>query len=551
MIVKGTEYYDAKVKRYVDFPITDVLQMIGRAGRPQFDTEARAVVLVHEPKKAFYMSFLHSPFPVESSLLPQLHDHVNAEICASGTIRSVPDFLDYLSWTFFFRRLLLNPSYYGLEATDADSLNKYLLDLVLGVLSDLERAGLIMQDSETQNLVPLALGKIASFYYLDYRTMVVFSERLKPDSGAQQLLEVLANAKEFEELPVRHNEDKENADMNRSMRWPVDTSAFDSPHTKTHMLLQAHLSRLDFAVQDYYLDLKSVLDQTIRVLQAMVDTCAEAGWLSTTLQSLLLMQMVVQGRWHDDSPLLNMPGVQNNQKLLQALHAEGWHAMPRLLAADRQKVAAVCKRAHATEKEVTDFMDLLARLPNVNMQLASSSGAAAAAASASANKQQAPKPLPLSAQTPLQLPAGSTFTLHVSLHRRNTNPNVRIFTPVFSKPKDEGWFLLVGLSALPVAPGAPPRPPAPTDELVAIKRVNNLKQRHTVQLKIRLPPGVATAHCYTVYLVSDSYLGFDQQMSFRVSTAGLAGASASALPATRNAQIDAAAAAADPDDIYN
>lgn len=164
-------------------------------------------MLVHEPKKAFYMSFLHSPFPVESSLLSQLHDHVNAEICASGTIRSVGDFLDYLSWTFFFRRLLLNPSYYGLEGTDADSLNKFLLDLVLGVLGDLERAGLIMQDDE-QKLVPLALGKIASFYYLNYRTMVVFSERLKPDSDAERLLVVLANAKEFEELPVRHNEDK-------------------------------------------------------------------------------------------------------------------------------------------------------------------------------------------------------------------------------------------------------------------------------------------------------------------------------------------------------
>lgn len=32
----------------VDFPITDVLQMMGRAGRPQFDSEARAVVMVHE-----------------------------------------------------------------------------------------------------------------------------------------------------------------------------------------------------------------------------------------------------------------------------------------------------------------------------------------------------------------------------------------------------------------------------------------------------------------------------------------------------------------------
>ena len=51
--------------------------MIGRAGRPQYDDNAVAVVLVQDTKKHFYMNFLHSPFPVESSLLlhQHLHDH--------------------------------------------------------------------------------------------------------------------------------------------------------------------------------------------------------------------------------------------------------------------------------------------------------------------------------------------------------------------------------------------------------------------------------------------------------------------------------------------
>jgi activating signal cointegrator complex subunit 3 len=43
VVVKGTEFFDAKTKRYVDYPITDVLQMMGRAGRPQFDRHAKAV----------------------------------------------------------------------------------------------------------------------------------------------------------------------------------------------------------------------------------------------------------------------------------------------------------------------------------------------------------------------------------------------------------------------------------------------------------------------------------------------------------------------------
>lgn len=51
---QGTEFFDAKAKRYVDFPITDILQMMGRAGRPQYDQHGKAIILVHEPKKSFY-----------------------------------------------------------------------------------------------------------------------------------------------------------------------------------------------------------------------------------------------------------------------------------------------------------------------------------------------------------------------------------------------------------------------------------------------------------------------------------------------------------------
>ena len=45
VVIKGTEFYDGKTKRYVDFPVTDVLQMMGRAGRPQFDDQGIAVIL--------------------------------------------------------------------------------------------------------------------------------------------------------------------------------------------------------------------------------------------------------------------------------------------------------------------------------------------------------------------------------------------------------------------------------------------------------------------------------------------------------------------------
>ena len=63
---KGTEYFDGKTQYYVDYPITDILQMMGRAGRPQYDDRGVAVILVHDIKKHFYKKFLYEPFPVES-----------------------------------------------------------------------------------------------------------------------------------------------------------------------------------------------------------------------------------------------------------------------------------------------------------------------------------------------------------------------------------------------------------------------------------------------------------------------------------------------------
>lgn len=210
VIVKGTEYYDGKLKRYVDMPITDVLQMMGRAGRPQFGTEGIAVVLVHDVKKNFYKKFLYDPFPVESSLLNVLPDHVNAEIVA-GTVQTKQSILDYFTWTYCFRRLLRNPSYYELASIEPNDVNRFLSSLMESVLKILEDAGCITFDpDDVHSVYATSMGRISSYYYLTYQSMRHFADAIKYDMTFESVLWALCKAYEFDQQPVRHNEDKYN-----------------------------------------------------------------------------------------------------------------------------------------------------------------------------------------------------------------------------------------------------------------------------------------------------------------------------------------------------
>ena len=58
--------------------------------------------------------------------------------------------------------------------------------------------------------------------------------------------------------------------------------------------IQAHFSQLELPISDYVTDLKSVLDQSIRIIQAMIDICANSGWLSSSITCMRLLQMIMQ-----------------------------------------------------------------------------------------------------------------------------------------------------------------------------------------------------------------------------------------------------------------
>ncbi|KAH8061343.1 hypothetical protein JL720_13453 [Aureococcus anophagefferens] len=197
-----------------------VARMMGRAGRPQFDDVGVACIFVHAPKKEFYKKFLYEPFPVESKLKDALHNHVMAEVCLTRAITSKLSCVAWLKWTYLFRRLTQNPSYYHLSDDPARTTSAYLEALAEATLDDLDHAGAVELDGS--DVHPATLGQVASYYYLDYkaaqrRTVGGVDEKLGGADDEALAVAFLCDAEEFGELPVRHNEDGLNADLGGSV----------------------------------------------------------------------------------------------------------------------------------------------------------------------------------------------------------------------------------------------------------------------------------------------------------------------------------------------
>ncbi|XP_047508654.1 activating signal cointegrator 1 complex subunit 3 [Pieris napi] len=492
VVIKGTEYFDGKQKRYVDMPITDVLQMMGRAGRPQYDNEGVAVVLVHDQKKNFYKKFLYEPFPVESSLLQVLADHLNAEIVA-GTVQTKQDILDYLTWTYFFRRLLKNPSYYNLESIEPQDVNYYLSSLVQTSLDALTNAGCVEIEEDQRTVQSTWMGRIASYYYLSHKTMAHFTEHLQSNLDLDALLRVLSDSHEYATLPVRHNEDVLNGELSQLCRLPVDPLTLDSSHVKAFLLLQAHLTRIQLPNTDYLTDTKSVLDQTIRIIQAMIDTSAENGWLYVCLSCQLLMQCIIQARWPSDSPLTTLPHIESQHLYIFSSMAKDTNKPCTILnglkvaCMRNYELLAKYLRREFEENQIDQIYKVICDLPTLDVKI-NIRGIWFDSDCEHDKKIHTPQ----HKDQWMPIHADQEYTIVLEMQRRGGNVNT-VICPRFPRSKNEGWFVTLGSLEY--------------GELHALKRVpargNSLLTFYTPNYTGRL--------IYTLYIMSDSYLGLDQQ----------------------------------------
>ncbi|KAG5458957.1 MAG: hypothetical protein BJ554DRAFT_727 [Olpidium bornovanus] len=286
------------------------------------------------------------------------------------------------------------------------------------------------------------------------------------------LLEIISAANEFDNVPIRHHEDVLLRRLQDRLPVKVSSNKINSPQVKTNLLLQAHFSRFQLP-PDLQSDQHLVLSRVISLLQAAVDVISSNGWLAPALAAMELAQMCVQGLWDSDSPLRQIPYF--TPDLVKTCAADGVDSVFALMGLEDEDRARLLAGFDAQQvREVARFCN---RYPSIDLSF--------------------------EVVDSDSLVAGAPVVLKVTLERESDEDEAAagaadvgpVIAPYFPLKKDEGWWIVAGNPE--------------TKSLLAIKRFT-LQTRLNVKLEFVAPK--AGKFACKLYLMSDSYLGVDQEL---------------------------------------
>ncbi|XP_027550183.1 probable ATP-dependent DNA helicase HFM1 isoform X3 [Neopelma chrysocephalum] len=273
VVIKSTMHYVGGV--FQEYSETDILQMIGRAGRPQFDTTATAVIMTRTSTRGRYIQMLNGADIIESSLHRHLVEHLNAEIVLH-TVTDVTVALEWIRSTFLYIRALKNPTHYGFSpGLDKIGIEAKLQELCLKNLNDLSSFDLIRMD-EANNFKPTETGRLMAWYYIAFDTVKQFFS-IKGTETLNELITMISNCTEFLDVKLRTNEKKILNTLNKdkdkiTIRFPME-GKIKTREMKINCLIQAQLGCIP--VQDFTLtqDTGRIFRNGLRVTRSKCFRC--------------------------------------------------------------------------------------------------------------------------------------------------------------------------------------------------------------------------------------------------------------------------------------
>ncbi|CAL5874362.1 uncharacterized protein PFLUO_LOCUS8658 [Penicillium psychrofluorescens] len=304
VIIKNTVVWqDGGCKEYSDL---EMMQMLGRAGRPQFDDSATAVILTRRERVAHYEKLVSGSESLESCLHLNLIEHLNAEI-GLGNVSDVDSAVKWLAGTFLFIRLRRNPTHYKLkEGANQDDEDEMLRQICEKDIKLLQESGLV----ESDVLRSTRFGEAMARYYIRFETMKTLLS-LKPQATISQTLTVTSQAEEFRELRLKAGEKSLYREINNDpgIRYPIKVD-IALPCHKISLLLQSELGAIEFPDSDqlqkhkfpFQQDKSLVFAHVSRLIRCVID-CQIARGDSVAIQNALSLARSFGAKVWDHSPL--------------------------------------------------------------------------------------------------------------------------------------------------------------------------------------------------------------------------------------------------------
>ncbi|TKR82799.1 hypothetical protein L596_016478 [Steinernema carpocapsae] len=309
VIIKGTQIYNPEKGCWTELSSLDVMQMLGRAGRPQYDSEGQGILITHHSELQYYLSLMNVQLPCESQMIAKLPDLLNAEIVL-GTIASVAEACHWIKQTFlydparrkrdFFR--CWNPKNRCVISEDGDLLDQRVADLVHTACLQLDKGNLIKYDKQSGLIQATELGRIASHFYCTFESMQTYNQLLKPTAAEIDLFRIFSMSSEFKFIGVRNEEKVEMQKIAERVPVPIKES-LDEPSAKVNVLLQSYISQLKldgFALQS---DMVFISQSAGRLFRAIFEIVLWRGWVGLALKVLALSKMVNMRQWQSLNPL--------------------------------------------------------------------------------------------------------------------------------------------------------------------------------------------------------------------------------------------------------
>ncbi|KAF1911341.1 nucleotide-sugar transporter-domain-containing protein [Ampelomyces quisqualis] len=346
VIIKNTvTYTDEGLQEYSDL---EMMQMLGRAGRPQFDDTAVAVIMTRQAKVKRYEAMVTGQEPLESKLHSNLVDHMNAEI-GLGTIGDLVSARKWLKGTFLYVRLQQNPTHYRLEgAKNGQAIEEQVDDICFRDINLLREHNLVSGDDHFRCT---EFGHSMARYYVHFETMKVFMG-IQPKATPSEILSAIAQSSEFSRIRFRAGEKPFYKLLNKSpsIRFSIPVN-LDLPAHKVSLIIQSVLGSADVAWDgemakhrsQYIMETQVVFKNINSLIRCIID-CQLCLGDSVSIHSALMLERSLGARVWDDSPLqmkqVESIGVVGVRKFVNA----GIRSMEDLEACDAHRIEALLGR---------------------------------------------------------------------------------------------------------------------------------------------------------------------------------------------------------------